>query len=148
MNRRAWTKIISFRRGRQVIFFLFLCKSKNVLRPVVPSRIRPLYLCRSVRPPTNVLCIILNDLGVRLQFWSLGEFGVFFHCYYSSGLIVPVRVSSLGQNGMFYHYWQIQTTKQKHYCIVWNEPPHALASMSTHTKRNICAIIKQVTSPH
>ena len=29
-----------------------------------------------------------------------------------------------------------------------NEPPQALASMSMHTKRNICAIIKQVTSPH
>ena len=36
----------------------------------------------------------------------------------------------------------------KHYCIVWNELPQALASMSMHTKRNICAIIKQATSPH
>ena len=26
--------------------------------------------------------------------------------------------------------------------------PKTLASMSTHTKRNICAIIKQATSPH
>ena len=34
-------------------------------------------------------------------------------------------------------------TKPKHYCIVWNELPQAL-----HTKRNICAIIKQATSPH
>ena len=32
-------------------------------------------------------------------------------------------------------------------CIVWNEPLQALASMSMHIKRNICAIIKQVTSP-
>ena len=31
---------------------------------------------------------------------------------------------------------------------VWNEPPQALASMSMHTKLNICAIIKQVTFPH
>ena len=29
-----------------------------------------------------------------------------------------------------------------------NEPPQALTSMSMHTKRNICAIIKQATSPH
>ena len=35
----------------------------------------------------------------------------------------------------------------KHYCIVWNEPLQALASMSMHRERNICAIIKQVTSP-
>ena len=32
--------------------------------------------------------------------------------------------------------------------LVWNEPPQALASMSMHTKRNICAIIKQATSSH
>ena len=38
--------------------------------------------------------------------------------------------------------------KQKHYCIVWNEPPQALASMSMHTKLNICVITKQVTFPH
>ena len=29
-----------------------------------------------------------------------------------------------------------------------NEPPQALASMSMHTKRNICGIIKQTTSSH
>ena len=34
------------------------------------------------------------------------------------------------------------------YCIVWNEPPLALAPMSMHTKRNICAIITQATSQH
>ena len=44
-------------------------------------------------------------------------------------------------------YWQIHPTKPKHYCIVWNEPPRALVSMSMHTKRNICAKIKQATSP-
>ena len=36
----------------------------------------------------------------------------------------------------------------KHYCIVWNEPLQALASMSMHTKLNICALIKQATFPH
>ena len=36
-------------------------------------------------------------------------------------------------------------SKPKPYCIVWNKLPQALASISTHTKRNICALIKQVT---
>ena len=36
----------------------------------------------------------------------------------------------------------------KHRCIVWNEPPEALASMSMHTKQNTCAQVKQATSPH
>ena len=49
---------------------------------------------------------------------------------------------------MTLRYWQIHPTKPKHYCIFWNKPPQALASMSMHTKRNICAIIKQATSPH
>ena len=40
------------------------------------------------------------------------------------------------------------TTKPKRYCIVWNEPPQALAYMSMHTKLNICAIIKQATFSH
>ena len=31
---------------------------------------------------------------------------------------------------------------------VWNELPQALASMSMHTRRNICALIKQATFPH
>ena len=49
---------------------------------------------------------------------------------------------------MTLRFWQIHQTKPKHYCIVWNEPPQALASMSMHTKRNTCALIKQVTFPH
>ena len=32
--------------------------------------------------------------------------------------------------------------------IVWNEPLQRSASMSMHTRRNICASIKQATSPH
>ena len=31
---------------------------------------------------------------------------------------------------------------------VWNEPPQALVFMSMHTKRNICAIIKQAKFPN
>ena len=42
---------------------------------------------------------------------------------------------------------QIHPTKLKHYCIVWNEPLQLLASMSMHTKRNTCALIKQATFP-
>ena len=43
---------------------------------------------------------------------------------------------------------KIHPTKPKHNCIVWNEPPQALASMSMHTKLNICALIKQARFPH
>ena len=38
--------------------------------------------------------------------------------------------------------------KPKPYCIVWNELPQALASMSMHTKWNTCPLIKQATFPH
>ena len=38
--------------------------------------------------------------------------------------------------------------KPKHYCIVWNKPPQALASMSMHTKQNTWALIKRATFPH
>ena len=38
--------------------------------------------------------------------------------------------------------------KRKHCNIVSNEPLQALASISMHTRRNICALIKQATSPH
>ena len=30
--------------------------------------------------------------------------------------------------------------KPKPYCIIWNKLPQALASMSMHTKQNICAL--------
>ena len=49
---------------------------------------------------------------------------------------------------MTLRFWQIHPTNPKHYCIVWNELPQALASMSMHTKLNICALIRQVTFPH
>ena len=45
-------------------------------------------------------------------------------------------------------FWQIHPPKPKPCYIVWNEPLQALASMSMPTKRNICALIKQATSPH
>ena len=39
---------------------------------------------------------------------------------------------------MTWRYWRIRLIKQRNYCIVWNEPQLALASMSMHTKLNIC----------
>ena len=45
-------------------------------------------------------------------------------------------------------YWQTHPPKRKHSKIVWNESLQALASMSMHTKRNTCNLIKQGISPH
>ena len=49
---------------------------------------------------------------------------------------------------MTWRYWRIRLIKQIHYCIVWNEPQQALASMSMHTKLNICVTTKPATLPH
>ena len=49
---------------------------------------------------------------------------------------------------MISRFWQIHPPKPKPYYIVWNETLQASASMSMHTRRNICALIKQSTSPH
>ena len=49
---------------------------------------------------------------------------------------------------MTWRYWRIRVIKQRHYCIVWNEPQQALASMSMHTKLNICVTTKRATLPH
>ena len=48
----------------------------------------------------------------------------------------------------FASHWQMQPPKPKPCYIIWNEPLQALASMSIHTRRNICALIKHATSPH
>ena len=45
-------------------------------------------------------------------------------------------------------FWQTHPPQPKPCYILWNEPLQALASMSIHTKRNICALIKQAASPH
>ena len=45
---------------------------------------------------------------------------------------------------MIQRFWQMHLPKPK----VWNEPLQASESMSMHTKRNICALIKQVTFPN
>ena len=49
---------------------------------------------------------------------------------------------------MTWRYWRIRLIKQRHYCIVLNEPQLALASISMHTKLNICFTTKRATLPH
>ena len=50
----------------------------------------------------------------------------------------PQKQSPTPTTLMTWHYWRIRLIKQRHYCIVWNEPPQALASVSMHTRLNIC----------
>ena len=60
----------------------------------------------------------------------------------------PQKQSQTPTTLMTWRYWRICLTKQRHYCIVWNELQQALASMSMHTKLNICVTTKQATLPH
>ena len=46
---------------------------------------------------------------------------------------------------MTWRYLWIRLIKQRHYCIVWNKPQQALASMSMHTKLNICVTTKRAS---
>ena len=50
----------------------------------------------------------------------------------------PQKQSPTPTTLMTWRYWRIRLIKQRHYCIVWNEPLLGLASMSMHTKLNIC----------
>ena len=60
----------------------------------------------------------------------------------------PQKQSRTPTTLMTWRYWRIRLIKQRHYCIVWNEPQLALASMSMHTKLNICVTTKRATLPH
>ena len=60
----------------------------------------------------------------------------------------PQKQSPTPTTLMTWRYWRIRLIKQRHYCIVWNEPQQALVSMSMHTKLNICVTTKQATLPH
>ena len=60
----------------------------------------------------------------------------------------PQKQSRTPTTLMTCRYWRIRLIKQRHYCIVWNEPQLALASMSMHTKLNICVTTKRATLPH
>ena len=54
----------------------------------------------------------------------------------------PQKQSRTPTTLMTWRYWRIRLIKQRHYCIVWNEPQLALASMSMHSKLNICVTNK------
>ena len=60
----------------------------------------------------------------------------------------PQKQSQTPTMLMTWRYWRIYLIKQRHYCIVWNEPQQALASMSMRTKLNICVTTKQATLSH
>ena len=60
----------------------------------------------------------------------------------------PQKQSRTPTTLMTWRYWRIRLIKQRHYCIVWNELQLALASMSMHTKLNICVTTKRATLPH
>ena len=70
---------------RKHIVILFLEKSYIYYgSPVIwGCRIHRQHLCRGVRLPMSVLDMTLNDLMLRLQFWSFGEFRVSIHCHCS-----------------------------------------------------------------
>ena len=50
----------------------------------------------------------------------------------------PQKQSETPTTLMPWRYWRIRLIKQRHYCIIWNEPQQALASKSMHTKLNMC----------
>ena len=60
----------------------------------------------------------------------------------------PQKQSRTPTTLMTWRYWRIRLIKQRHYCIVWNEPQLALASISMHTKLNLCVTTKRATLPH
>ena len=49
---------------------------------------------------------------------------------------------------MIYHSWQMHPPKPNPCYIVWNEPLQGSASLSMHTRQNLCVLIKQVTYAH
>ena len=60
----------------------------------------------------------------------------------------PAKTITDANYPMVKHFWQMHPPEPKPCYIVRNEPLQASASMSMHTRQNICALIKQVTSPH
>ena len=59
----------------------------------------------------------------------------------------PQKQSRTPTTLMTWRYWRIRLIKQRHSCIVWSELQLALASMSMHTKLNICVTTKRATLP-
>ena len=79
-------------------------------------------------------------------FFSYDSFSKNLHVQEAKGTLQ--KQSRTPTTLMTWHYWRICLIKQRHYCIVWNEPQQALASMSMHTKLNICVTTKRATLPH
>ena len=70
-----------------------------------------------------------------------------------NGFLTKKKKQKIPRKNNYLRRWHSNSYKYtypnwKNYCILWNEPPLALASMSMHTKRNTCALIKLVTFPH
>ena len=115
-------------------------------------------LASSKSLPLFPLLIFFTSLVGKLWVCNCLEgflcFGPFVSIWSFLWLSIRVRVLFVGIYSFLvlvwreWRCWQIHPTRPKHYCIVWNEPPQALASMSMHTKLNTCAIIKKLSFPH
>ena len=82
------------------------------------------------------ICFIFTRLKMALS-WRRKE-----------AKVTPQKQSPTPTTLMTWRCWRIRLIKQRHYCIVKNEPQQALASMSMHTKRNICVTTKRAILPH
>ena len=91
------------------------------------------------------LFIFCLDYGLRTSIDKIRENGFELR---EEAKDTPQKQSRTPTTLMTWRYWRIHLIKQRHYCIVWNEPQVALASMSTHTKLYICVTTKRATLPH
>ena len=92
------------------------------------------------------LFIICLDYVLRTSIDKIRENG--FELTKRRSKRYPAKQSRTPTTLMTWRYWRIRLIKQSHYCTVWNEPQLALASMSMHTKLNICVTTKWATLPH
>ena len=92
------------------------------------------------------LFIICLDYVLRTSIDKIRENG--FELTKRRSKSTPQKQSRTPTTLMTWRYWRICLIKQRHYCIVWNNPQLALASMSMHTKQDICVTTKRSTLPH
>ena len=137
MRRRSWSlsspwfKINkNFRGYVPLIIALLSCDSR---RPIKHTRhaSSELLWARIFRLQRWIFLLFLQLLYVQDAFKTSATMGAADH----------VKSQTM-------RFWQMHPPKLKPYCIIWNELPQALASMSIHTKRNIWALIEQATFPH
>ena len=79
--------------------------------------------------------IICLDYGLRTSIDKIKQ----FRADKEKKQKVPCKNNYRRQLRRWQRFWQMHPTKPKQFCIVWNELPQALASMSMRTKRNACA---------